>query len=55
MRTKWAIFRGPSIDGSYQVLVHLSGFREEDLNGHPSDSKSSHGLLAGYAKKELKT
>ena len=32
MGTKWAIFRGPSIDASYQVSVHLAqGFQRRRL------------------------
>jgi hypothetical protein len=26
------LYRGPSIDASYQVSVHLAGFRGEDYN-----------------------
>ena len=47
------IYRGPSIDASYQVSVHLADFRGEELKYEkltddrqqmPSDGKSSHCL-----------
>jgi hypothetical protein len=49
------LYKGPSIDASYQVSVHLAeGFQRrrlkcEKLNGRPtpSDGKSSHCLWQG--------
>jgi hypothetical protein len=50
-------YRGPSIDASYQVSVHLAeGFHRrrlkcekltDDIRRTPSDSKSSHCLWQG--------
>ena len=58
------IYRGPYIDASYQVSVHLSeGFQRRRLKGEkltddrrrmPSDGKSSHYLLARFAEKNIK-
>jgi hypothetical protein len=59
--TKWAIFRGPSIDASYQVSLHLAeGFQRrrlkcekltDDGQQMPSDGKSSHCLWQGELKR----
>ena len=55
------LFRGPSIDASYQVSVHLAmGFQRrrlkceklmDDRRRMPSDGKSSHYLWQGELKK----
>ena len=55
-------YKGPSIDASYQVSVHLAwGVSEEKIkmwkvNGRrtPSDGKSSHCLWQGELKMKLK-
>jgi hypothetical protein len=57
------LYRGPSIDASYQVSVHLAeGFQwrrlkceklTDDGRRMPSDSKSSHWPLARRAKNVL--
>ena len=56
------LYRGPSIDASYQVSVHLAEVSEEKIkmrkvNGQQmqSDGKSSHCLWQGelIIKKEL--
>jgi hypothetical protein len=54
------IYRGPSIDASYQVSVHMAeGFQRrrlkcekltDDRRRTPSDGKSSHGLWQGELK-----
>jgi hypothetical protein len=54
------IYRGPSIDASYQVSVHLAeGFQRRRLKSEkltddrrrtPSDGKSSHCLWQGELK-----
>ena len=52
------IYRGPPIDASYQVLVHLAEWVSEEkikmwkVNGRrmPSDGKSSHCLWQGELK-----
>jgi hypothetical protein len=52
--------RGPSIDASYQVSVYWDQVVSEvkiqmwkvNRQGTPSDGKSSHGLLARWAKTE---
>ena len=43
------LYRGPFIDGSYQVSVHLAeGFQRRRLKCEmPSDGKSSHCLWQG--------
>jgi hypothetical protein len=56
------IYRGPSIDASYQVSVHLAeGFQRrrlkcekltDDRRRTPSDGKSSHCLWQGELKKD---
>ena len=56
------IYRGPSIDASYQVSVHLAeGFHRrrlkcekltDDRRRTPSDGKSSHCLWQGELKKD---
>ena len=56
------LYRGPSIDASYQVSVHLAkGFQRrrlkceklmDDRRRTPSDGKSSHCLWQGELKKE---
>jgi hypothetical protein len=56
--------RGPSIDASYQVSVHLAeGFQRrrlkcekltDDKRRTPSDGKSSHCLWQGLLKRILK-
>jgi hypothetical protein len=58
------LYRGPSIDASYQVSVHLAeGFQRrrlkyekltDDRRRTPSDGKSSHCLWQGELKKEKK-
>jgi hypothetical protein len=58
------LYRGPSIDASYQVSVHLAkGFQRrrlkceklmDDRRRTPSDGKSSHYLWQGELKKRLK-
>jgi hypothetical protein len=54
------LYRGPSIDASYQVLVHLAKrfqrrrFKCESLRRRtPSDGKSSFGLWPGELKTAL--
>ena len=57
------IYRGPSIDASYQVSVHLAeGFQRrrlkcekltDDGSQTPSDGKSSHCLWQGELKKSI--
>jgi hypothetical protein len=55
------LYRGPSIDASYQVSVHLAeGVSEEKIkmwkvNGRrtPSDGKTSHCLWQGELKIDL--
>ena len=44
--------RGPSIDTSYQDLVHLAKLFQKKANRRqmPSDGKSSHGLWTGELK-----
>ena len=46
------IYRGPSIDTSYQDLVHLAKLFQRKANRRqmPSDGKSSHGLWTGELK-----
>jgi hypothetical protein len=54
------VYRGPSIDASYQVSVHLAeGFQRRRLkcekltdDGMPSDAKSSLCLWQGELKKK---
>ena len=56
-------YRGPSIDASYQVSIHLAeGFQRrrlkceklmDDRRRTPSDGKSSHCLWQGELKKTL--
>ena len=55
------LYRGPSIDASYQVSVHLAdGFQRrlkcekltDDIRRTPSDGKSSHCLWQGELKKK---
>jgi hypothetical protein len=48
------LYKGPSIDASYQVSVHLAkGFQGRLM---PSDGKSSHCLWQGQLKrKPIKT
>ena len=58
------LYRGPSIDASYQVSVHLAeGFQRrrlkcekltDDRRRTPSDGKSSHCLWQGELKMKLK-
>ena len=54
------LYRGPSIDASYQVSLPLAGVSEEKIkmwkyNGRrmPSDGKSSHCLWQGELTKGL--
>jgi hypothetical protein len=56
------LYRGPSIDASYQVSVHLAkGFQRrlkcekltDDRRRTPSDGKSSRCLCQGELKKHL--
>jgi hypothetical protein len=57
------LYRGPSIDASYQVSVHLAeGFQRrrlkcekltDDGSQTPSDGKSSHCLWQGELKKSI--
>ena len=57
------LYRGPSIDASYQVSVHLAeGFQRrrlkcekltDDRRRMPSDGKSSHCLWQGELKKTM--
>ena len=56
------LYRGPSIDASYQVSVHLADFRGEELKYEkltddrqqmPSDGKSSHCLWQGELKMQI--
>jgi hypothetical protein len=59
------LYRGPSIDASYQVSVHLAeGFQRrrlkcekltDDGQRMPSDGKSSHCLWQGELKKYTRT
>ena len=58
------LYRGPSIDASYQVSVHMAeGFQRrrlkcekltDDRRRTPSDGKSSHCLWQGELKINLK-
>jgi hypothetical protein len=58
------LYKGPSIDVSYQVSVHLAeGFQRrrlkcekltDDRQRMPSDGKSSHCLCQGELKKVIK-
>ena len=58
------VYRGPSIDASYQVSVHLAkGFQRrrlkcekltDDRRWTPSDGKSSHCLWQGELKRKTK-
>ena len=57
------LYRGPSIDASYQVSVHLAeGFHRrlkyekltDDGRWTPSDGKSSHRLWQGELKRKKK-
>jgi hypothetical protein len=58
------LYKGPSIDASYQVSVHLAeGFQRrrlkyekltDDRRRTPSDGKSSHCLWQGELKKGIK-
>ena len=59
------LYRGPTIDASYQVSVHLvEGFQRrrlkcekltDDRRRTPSDGKSSHCLWQGELKMKLST
>ena len=51
------LYRGPSIDASYQVSVHLvkgRRFNSDDGRRTPSDDKGLHGLWPGELKHTYK-